>query len=455
MGKEGFRYKNVLVCGMAKSGIAAAKLLKSKGISVAVSDIKPEEKLPAGDLESVRNMGAALFCGKNPDDIIGGFDCLVLSPGLDRSLPFIKKAESLKIPVIGEIELGYIFTPCRIAGITGTNGKTTTTVLTGEIFKTEYPGTQVVGNIGVAYCDRVSGLKPEDWVVAELSSFQLESVSSFKPNISAVLNITPDHLNRHKTMETYIAAKENIFINQGSEDFTVLNYECEYCRRMGEKTKAETLFFSSKRELSEGIYLKDGNIIIKWGGINESLIDTNELNILGEHNYENAMAAAGIALCAGISAENIKKALKAFVAVEHRIEFVRTFNGVDYYNDSKGTNPDAAIKAVKAMKKPVVLIGGGYDKNSDYTDWILSFGGRVKSLILIGETAEAIEKSAFENGFHSVKRAESFEKAVLMAREDASEGDCVLLSPACASWDMFKNYEERGRRFKDIVRGFK
>ncbi|MEA4816027.1 MAG: UDP-N-acetylmuramoyl-L-alanine--D-glutamate ligase [Lachnospiraceae bacterium] len=454
MGNLSFEHKDILVCGMAKSGVSAAKLLNNMGANVTLSDIKPEAEFEKEVLD-LKEEGIKLYCGKNPDDIIDGFDYVVLSPGIDKSLPFVKKAEELHIPIIGEIELGYIFTPCNIIGITGTNGKTTTTALTGEIFKTEYPGTQVVGNIGVPYCGKVMELNYNDWVVAELSSFQLESIIDFKPKISAVLNITPDHLNRHKTMENYIAAKENIFKNQLYEDFTVLNYECEYCRAMEKKTRARVMFFSSKRKLDAGIYIEDDNIIVKWNGINEKLINVNELNILGEHNYENAMAASCMALCAGISLENIRKTLRSFVAVEHRIEFVRSFEGVDYYNDSKGTNPDAAIKAVKAMRKPVVLIGGGYDKKSDYTEWILSFENKVKSLVLIGETAKEIEKTARENGFNSVKNANSFEEAILMAKEDAKEGDCVLLSPACASWDMFKNYEERGRIFKEFVRSFK
>ena len=445
--------KKALVCGMAKSGIAAAKLLKRLGAEVTLQDMKKREDISA-DVLNLENEGIALYTGANPDDIACAQDIIVLSPGIPCDLPFINAAEEAGVSVISEVELAYTLTKCPITAITGTNGKTTTTTLTGEIMKAVYGNTAVVGNIGIPYSDEVERLTEKDWVVAEISSFQMEKAKEFTPHISAVLNITPDHLNRHKTMEVYIAMKEKVFEKQTAEDFCILNYGDEACRKMADKTAAKVFFFSSSEKLEEGIYLDGENIEVRWNGINETLINVNDLQILGVHNHENVMAAAAMAICANIPLDTIRSVLKAFGGVEHRIEYVATVDGVDYYNDSKGTNVDASIRAVLAMKKPIGLIGGGYDKGGSFDEWTQLFPGRVKHLVLIGVTAPQVRASAEKFGFTAISDCETFKEAVDLCREKAEDGDCVLLSPACASWGMFDNYEQRGNMFKEQVRSY-
>jgi len=445
--------KKALVCGMARSGIAAAKLLNRLGARVTLQDMKKREEISA-DVLALEGEGIVLFTGANPDEIACAQDLIVLSPGIPCDLPFIAAAEEAGIEVISEVELAYRLTPCPITAITGTNGKTTTTTLTGEIMKTAYSGTAVVGNIGIPYSEEVERLTEKDWVVAEISSFQMEKAKEFHPHISAVLNITPDHLNRHKTMDVYIAMKERVFAKQTAADFCILNHGDETCRKMADKTAAKVFFFDSSETLAEGIYLDGDAIEVRWGAINETLIHVDELQILGVHNYENVMAAAAMAICAGISLDAIRKVLKGFAGVAHRIEYVATVDGVDYYNDSKGTNVDASIRAVLAMKKPIVLIGGGYDKGSSFDEWTKLFPGRVKHLVLIGVTAPKVRASAEKFGFTAISDCETFEEAVALCREKAEDGDCVLLSPACASWGMFDNYEQRGDMFKEQVRGY-
>ncbi|MBR6542799.1 MAG: UDP-N-acetylmuramoyl-L-alanine--D-glutamate ligase [Anaerotignum sp.] len=445
--------KKALVCGMAKSGIAAAKLLKKLGAEVTLQDMKKREDISA-EVLNLENEGIVLYTGANPDDIACEQDIIVLSPGIPCDLPFILAAETAGVSVISEVELAYGLTKCPITAITGTNGKTTTTTLTGEIMKAVYGNTAVVGNIGIPYSEEVERLTEKDWVVAEISSFQMEKAKEFHPHISAVLNITPDHLNRHKTMEVYIAMKERVFEKQTAEDFCVLNYGDEACRKMADKTAAKVFFFSSSEKLEEGIYLDGENIEVRWNDINETLINVNDLQILGVHNYENVMAAAAMAICANIPLDTLRGVLKAFAGVEHRIEYVATVDGVDYYNDSKGTNVDASIRAVLAMKKPIVLIGGGYDKGGSFDEWTQLFPGRVKHLVLIGVTAPQVRASAEKFGFTAISDCETFKEAVDLCREKAEDGDCVLLSPACASWGMFDNYEQRGDMFKEQVRGY-
>ena len=427
--------------------------LQKLGAVVTLQDMKERNAVPAAALE-LEKEGVALYTGKNPDDIACEQDLIVLSPGIPCDLPFIIAAEAAGVEVISEVELAYRETTCPITAITGTNGKTTTTTLTGEIMKAVRPNTAVVGNIGVPYSEKVQGLTEQDWVVAEISSFQMEKAKEFHPHISAVLNITPDHLNRHKTMEVYIAMKERVFAKQTAEDFCILNYEDEVCRKMADKTAAKVFFFSSAQPLAEGIYLQDKDIFVKWQGIDEKLISVDELQILGVHNYENVMAAAAMGICAGVALDTIRQVLKSFAGVEHRIEYVATVDGVDYYNDSKGTNTDASIRAVLAMQKPIVLIGGGYDKGVSFDDWTKLFPGRVKHLVLIGVTAPQIRASAEKFGFTAMTDCETFAEAVDLCREKAEPGDCVLLSPACASWGMFDNYEQRGEMFKEQVRSY-
>ena len=445
--------KKALVCGMARSGIAAAKLLNRLGARVTLQDMKKREEISA-DVLALEGQGIVLYTGANPDEIACAQDLIVLSPGIPCDLPFIAAAENAGIEVISEVELAYRLTPCPITAITGTNGKTTTTTLTGEIMKTAYSGTAVVGNIGVPYSEEVERLTEKDWVVAEISSFQMEKAKEFHPHISAVLNITPDHLNRHKTMDVYIAMKERVFAKQTAEDFCILNHGDETCRKMADKTAAKVFFFDSSETLAEGIYLDGDAIEVRWGAINETLIHVDELQILGVHNYENVMAAAAMGICAGIALDTIRTVLKGFAGVAHRIEYVATVDGVDYYNDSKGTNVDASIRAVLAMKKPIVLIGGGYDKGSSFDEWTKLFPGRVKHLVLIGVTAPKVRASAEKFGFTAISDCETFAEAVDLCREKAEDGDCVLLSPACASWGVFDNYEQRGDMFKEQVRGY-
>lgn len=445
--------KKALVCGMARSGIAAAKLLNRLGARVTLQDMKKREEISA-DVLALEGEGIVLYTGANPDEIACAQDLIVLSPGIPCDLPFIAAAENAGIEVISEVELAYRLTPCPITAITGTNGKTTTTTLTGEIMKTAYSGTAVVGNIGVPYSEEVERLTEKDWVVAEISSFQMEKAKEFHPHISAVLNITPDHLNRHKTMDVYIAMKERVFAKQTAEDFCILNHGDAACRKMADKTAAKVFFFDSSERLAEGIYLDGDAIEVRWGAINETLIHVDELQILGVHSYENVMAAAAMGICAGIALDTIRTVLKGFAGVAHRIEYVATVDGVDYYNDSKGTNVDASIRAVLAMKKPIVLIGGGYDKGSSFDEWTKLFPGRVKHLVLIGVTAPKVRASAEKFGFTAISDCETFAEAVDLCREKAEDGDCVLLSPACASWGMFDNYEQRGDMFKEQVRGY-
>ena len=446
-----FKDKKVLVSGIAKSGISAAGLLKKLGADVTVQDAKTEDKL--GDVtDELRSQGFNLYLGANPDAIIEDMDILVMSPGVPTDLPFVNKAREKNIPVIGEIELAYMFCKSPVIGITGTNGKTTTTTLAGDICMAYFENTFVVGNIGNPFADITFETKDDGVVVAELSSFQLETINEFKPKVSAVLNITPDHLNRHHTLENYIAAKERVFENQDESDFCILNYNDEITRKMADKTKADVIFFSLGGKITEGIYSDEKSIYINALGYNEKVVDIDELKILGGHNVENAMAAIGCCAAIGVPLDIIRKVLKEFTAVEHRIEYVRTINDIEFYNDSKGTNPDASIKAVEAMKRPICIIAGGYDKGSDFTEWIDTFKGRVKFVAVIGAVKDKITATLDKAGLTNYKTADTFEEAIDLCYKNAVPGDCVLLSPACASWDMFKSYEQRGEIFKEYVK---
>lgn len=442
--------KNVLVFGSGISGIGAAGLLEEQGALVTLYD--GNEKLQK---ETVREQlgpdsKVKIVLGAFPEALLEVLELVIISPGVPTDLPVVNQMREAKIPVIGEIELAYELGKGGVLAITGTNGKTTTTALLGQIMEDAKDSVFVVGNIGNPYTAIVNQTREDSVVVAEMSSFQLESIVTFRPKVSAILNLTPDHLNRHHTMEAYIKAKMNIAVNQTRDDVCVLNYEEETLRKFGEEIKAEVLYFSSQRKLEKGIYLDEGSIIYK--NPTECVVcHVDELKLLGTHNYENIMAAVAMAAAYGVPMESIRKSIRAFAGVEHRIEFVAEKRGVAYYNDSKGTNPDAAIKGIQAMNRPTVLIGGGYDKNSSYKEWIESFDGKVKQLILLGATKEKIAKEARECGFTDITMADTFEEAVLASVGFAKEGDAVLLSPACASWGMFRNYEERGDKFKEIV----
>jgi UDP-N-acetylmuramoylalanine--D-glutamate ligase len=440
--------KRILVCGTARSGVAAAKLLNRRGARVTLQDLKPAEKLDVS-LSGLEADGIKLFLGKNPDGIVTDFDMIVISPGIPMELPFVEKAKAAGMPVIGEIELAYSYCACPVTAVTGTNGKTTTTALIGDIMKAYKANTAVVGNIGEPFTEHVETLGKDDWAVAEISSFQLETISAFRPKISLVLNITPDHLDRHKTMERYIELKESIGRNQTEEDFMILNADDPYCPKL--RTNARRVFFSRIRHLDEGFFLNGRCIRVRFNNLDTDLLDVGEMNIFGNHNVENALASTAAGICAGVPAEIVKQAILDFRAVEHRIEFTREIDGVRFYNDSKATNTDAAIKAIEAMREPIVLIGGGYDKHADFTDWIKAFDGRVKHAVLLGEVADKIADTCRAFNFTAFERVNSLKDAVDAAYGKAQKGDCVLLSPACASWDMFDNYEQRGRLFKEFV----
>lgn len=445
--------KKVLVVGTGISGIAAAELLIEQKIETTLFDGNKEldvEKLYAKS-EVLRQI--PLLLGDLTEEQASQFDVAVLSPGVPTDLPMVNRMRERGIIIWGEIELAYYFSKGRIVAITGTNGKTTTTALTGEIMSNYFSDVKVVGNIGIPYTSVALDTTEETVTVAEISSFQLETIQEFKPVVSAILNITPDHLNRHHTMENYIRAKEDITRNQTKEQVCVLNYEDEVLREFAVTCPAKVIFFSSQRKLTDGFYYADKEIYYAHDGSKELVIHVDELNILGEHNYENVMAACAMAISVGVSMESIREVLRRFQAVEHRIEYVTEKRGVRFYNDSKGTNPDAAIKAIKAMNRPTYLIGGGYDKASEYDEWIESFDGKVKKLVLIGQTASKIEACAHNHGFMNTVICETFEEAIRHCYECSVSGDAVLLSPACASWGMFANYEERGRIFKEIVRG--
>lgn len=440
--------KKVLVFGSGISGIGAVKLLEDHGAEVVLYD--GNESLDQASLREQLGEKTTIVLGEFPEHLLEELELVVLSPGVPTDLPVILAMKEHGIQVIGEVELAYAFGKGDVLAITGTNGKTTTTSLLGEIMKCHQEEVFVVGNIGNPYTVAASQMTERSVAVAEMSSFQLESIETFRPKVSAILNFTPDHLNRHHTMEAYVEAKKQIAKNQTAEDYCVLNYEDERTKAFGEEVKAQVLYFSSAHKLERGIYLDDGKMIYK--NPEEVIVcHVDELQILGIHNYENVMAAVAMAAVYGVPMDTIRKAILAFKGVEHRIEYVTEKAGVVYYNDSKGTNPDAAIKGIQAMNRKTVLIGGGYDKNSEYTEWIQAFDGKVKQLILIGATREKIAQDAEKCGFHDYVFADTFEEAVLLAAKTAKSGEAVLLSPACASWGMFPNYEVRGEKFKEIV----
>lgn len=445
--------KNILIIGTGISGFGAAKLTAAKGARPYLFD--SNEKLDAEALKEKAGGAAEVYLGKVPQEIADNTDYLVLSPGVPADTEFVEGFRKRGIPVIGEIELGYQFSKGKLMAVTGTNGKTTTTALLGQIMRDYTESVFVVGNIGNPYTLEALHTQEESVTVAEVSSFQLETIDSFRPCVSAILNITPDHLNRHHTMENYVAAKEAVAKNQTKQDTCVLNYEDEYTRAFAPRCPAGVFYFSSKRKLEKGIYLENENIYVNDGFHTNLVMNIHEMKLLGIHNVENVMAAIAMAISFGVPISSIVRSVKSFQAVEHRIEYVATKKGVDYYNDSKGTNPDAAIKGIQAMNKKTLLIGGGYDKESSYDEWIEAFDGKVKYLVLLGQTKEKIEACARKHGFHSIILSESLEDAVRVCEEKAEPGEAVLLSPACASWGMFPNYEVRGNRFKELVRQIK
>lgn len=443
--------KNVLVLGAAVTGVPTAIELYNMGYNVTLNDKKPLSELEES-IHELDNMSIEIITGSHPIELAGSCDFIIISPGVPTDIPLVLEAKKLHKEVMSEIEFAYRMIKAPVAAITGTNGKTTTTALLGEIMKESGRKTFITGNIGSPMIREVRNASPKDVFVLEASSFQLETTVSFRPKVSAILNITPDHLNRHKTMENYINAKSKVFINQQQEDYTVLNWDDMETRKLASLTKSKVLYFSRKEILPEGAYVENGLLTLQLNGKKERVIDIEEIFIPGRHNLENALAASLMAYCMGVGTEAIKKILKEFKGVEHRIEYVCEVDGVVYYNDSKGTNPDSSIKALDTMTRPTILIAGGMDKGTDFDEFASYFNEKVKALVLLGETAKKIEDAAHKAGFHNICHVSDLEEAVLKSSELASEGDCVLLSPACASWDMFKSYEQRGRLFKSFVR---
>ena len=445
--------KKVLVLGMARSGIAVAKLLLSRGAEVYICDTKAEAEFD-GALEDLKAAGATFCLGEqHPELLLDGMDALVISPGIPVDHAAVVRAKAIGVEVMGEVEYAYREATGLLLAITGTNGKTTTTTLLGEIFKNAGRRTFVVGNIGTPYSGAAGETKPGDVTVCEISSFMMETSSKFHPAICAVLNISEDHLNRHGTMERYIALKERIFENCTGDDCLVLNWDDPVTRDMANRAHCRVSWFSSRNDVPFGAFVRDGMIVYGTPQEHKPVCPAKEVYIPGEHNLQNALAATAMAMAAGIPAPVIRHTLKTFRGVEHRIEFVRELDGVRFINDSKGTNVDSTIQAVRAMDRPTVLILGGYDKHTDFTplcEEILKCP--IARIVLIGATAQQLEQTLEKVGYHAWTHAGyEFRKAVTMAFEQANPGGNVLLSPACASFDMFNDYEERGRIFKDIV----
>ena len=446
------RGKKVLVFGSGKSGIGAADLLEQTGATPVIYD--GNEKI---DKEAVlhkipHHSRTEVYAGKLPKEVQDSLDLVVLSPGVPTDIPMVRAFYEQGLPVWGEVELAYRTGKGRVLAITGTNGKTTTTALIGKIMKDAEDSVFVVGNIGTPYTSKALEMKDNTTTVAEISSFQLETIEEFAPAVSAILNITEDHLNRHHTMEEYIRVKELIVKNQTADNYCVLNYEDPVLREFGKNIVPKTVYFSSERVLEQGIYLDGDQIILKTEKEEIPVVHTGDLKLLGKHNFENVMAAVAMAYYAGVSIDSIRRSICEFTAVEHRIEYVTEKNGVAYYNDSKGTNPDAAIKGIQAMNRPTLLIGGGYDKGSSYDEWLNAFDGKVRYLVLIGQTRDKIREAAERLGVCPCILCENLEEAVKICAEKAEPGDAVLLSPACASWGQFDNYEQRGDMFKEYVR---
>lgn len=447
--------KKCLVIGSGISGVGSVGLLEHGNAQVTLYD--SNEKLTVSAMREKLPAGSRAVCaaGEFPEALLEETETVVLSPGVPADLPLVNALRDHGAEIIGEIELGFREEKGSVAAITGTNGKTTTTTLVGEIMKAHLGEEKVfvVGNIGNPYTSECLKTSEDSVTVGEISSFQLETIRYFHPKVSAILNITPDHLDRHHTMEAYVAAKERIAMNQTKEDACVLNYENAYTREFAERCPARVIWFSSARPV-EGYYLRGDRIVENLRGQERELMDIHrDMRLVGLCNVENVMAAIAVSAQMGVPMDTILRVVKEFRAVEHRIEFVACRGGVDYYNDSKGTNPDAAIQGIRAMNKPTVLIGGGYDKGSEYDEWIESFEGKVKYLVLIGQTREKIAECARKHGFDRIRFADSFQECLTLCTRLAEGGDAVLLSPACASWGMFPNYEERGRIFKEYVHG--
>ncbi|MDH7478806.1 MAG: UDP-N-acetylmuramoyl-L-alanine--D-glutamate ligase [Syntrophomonadaceae bacterium] len=441
----------ILVIGMGLSGIAAAKALRQRGKQVVLCDAKPLAEL--GSLvEEMRQMEIEVVTGGYPPVSRENTELVITSPGVPRTVAPLQQAEELDLPIWSELELAYRFSPAPFIGITGTNGKTTTTALLGRILQDAGMPSFVGGNIGIPLVLEVGQLTPQHLVVAEVSSFQLEGIVEFKPRVAAILNITPDHLDRHHTMEEYVEVKARILMNQEAGDFSVLNFDCPLTRSLAGKVRGQLIWFSRREILDEGVYVAAGQVVIKLGGEARPVLPASEIRIRGPHNLENALAAVASAAVLGVPADKLARTLREFPGVVHRLELVEVIDGITFINDSKGTNPDSSIKALESFSQPIILIAGGKNKGSDFSELAARIKEKVRDLVLVGQAAPEIRRAVEEIGYSSVHPAATFEEAVMTAAGLARRGDVVLLSPACASWDMFRNYEERGELFKRIVR---
>lgn len=441
--------KRVLVVGLGKSGLAAARFLKAHGARVTVSDSRPAATV--AELPELLDEGIMVEAGSHGLLTFRRQDLIVVSPGIPLSVPELKQVRALGMRVIGELELGTRFLHGEIVAVTGSNGKTTTTTLLGEILKASGRPTLVAGNIGMPVVEMVAESTPDTWSVLEVSSFQLETIEKFRPRIALVLNITPDHLDRHGSFENYVAAKARITENQTALDFLVLNAENKPTQMVAAKTKAQIFWFSPRRPVKQGAFVHGETIFFRptEGAAPEPVLPVAEIPLAGAHNVENVLAAVVAARLAGVSSEVIRRAVQAFHAVEHRLEFVRELDGVRYYNDSKATNVDATTKALEAFPDGIHLILGGKDKDSDYRTLLPLLQSRTRTVITIGSAAEKIETQLA--GLVKIERAGTLQQAIAYAQGRALAGDVVLLAPACASFDQFENYEQRGRVFKQLV----
>ena len=445
-----FSNKNVLVLGAGVSGRSVAEVLASYGAKVTLNDSNRIDDSKE-EFQKLKSLAVNIVAGSQDESLLQSMDYIVVSPGISIELPLIATARSKGIVVMSEIEAAYALCQAPIIAITGTNGKTTTTALTGEMMKASGKNTVVGGNIGAALSQEVNGISRDSVVVAEISSFQLEGIIHFRPHIAVVLNLTPDHIDRHHNMEGYQAAKERIFENQRKDDFLVLNYDDTIVQTMAARSISQTVFFSTKRELENGGCVKDDQIVINWQGKRNIICPVKDMKLFGKHNLENALAACCAAFLAGVSPAVMAEVLRNFAGVEHRIEPVATINGVSYYNDSKATNPESTVKALEAFAGNIILIAGGRDKHTDLTEVMTLAKNKVDHLILLGEAKTRFIEAAKQHGVHNIHDISSFQEAITLAHRLARSPQVVLLSPACASYDMFNNYEERGRVFKELV----
>lgn len=446
------RGKHVLVVGMARSGIAAAQLLVKHSAAVTVNDAKPREQL-TGDFSALEGLPVKWELGKPAMALLDGMDILVLSPGIQDTAPFVVEARNRGIQVMGELELACHFCPCPVVAVTGTNGKTTTVTLLGEMFTNAGKVTYVCGNVGYPFSLTALQAKPDHMVVAEVSSFQLETIQDFHPRAAALLNITEDHLDRHGTMAEYTRLKMRIFENMKPKDYAVLNADDPGMAGLSDHARGSLLLFSRAHPVNRGAWIQDNEVYFRLDGDSKLVCRLSDILIPGPHNQENALAAICMAGAMGVPIPVIRHTLRTFQGVEHRIEFVRELHGVRYINDSKGTNVNSTIMAIRSMDRPTVILLGGSDKHADFRELAMEIihTPAIRAVVLMGETADKIEAALRSVGYQTITRAEEMGHALRTMQEIAREGWNALLSPACASFDMFSDYEDRGQKFKSIV----